>query len=571
LSIRTTGFRSRSLLGTYQTVRHSTDVKTDGTYFLTNVLGGDHSLKFGAGYRKNPQLSFTHYSGGARARVQCVGNVEANCGSGAFVPVGSATGLVPYYAEVYRDQLRNNKWWSYNGYIQDSFSRGRLRVNAGLRYDWQQSSYLGGCVPANEVLPTLLPAQCEAAATSGVNPNTGETESLRPFSNFSPRMSLTYDLNGDGKTALRASGSYYYDTKITLANALGGLFTQTLLTYGTNNSNGTCRGTSCWTDANVDGIVQGNELTGTPGASSRFNLATGVLSPAGNIVDKNAKLGRTRELTAGVTHELISNLAVGVDYIYRRYDMGTRNFVNGFEPGAAGYPLSNIYTGPLQYTDPVSGNTGNYYQICATCVRPSGVGTVTTTTTANETYSGVDLTLNKRYSDKWQLNMALTIQKRLDFLPEGSFDDPQNVEYGNNVSNLSRYVFKLNGSYDLPWGVTSSMNLNINDGGTRTLTMNGPGPVFGGGTSTITRGTIQFQPTNSFRYEKTALLDVSLQKTFSFRDGRNRVKVMLDGFNILNQATVRGYSSSNVSIANSTRVSSILPARVFRIGTQINF
>jgi len=39
----------------------------------------------------------------------------------------------------------------------------------------------------------------------------------------------------------------------------------------------------------------------------------------------------------------------------------------------------------------------------------------------------------------------------------------------------------------------------------------------------------------------------------------------------LNQATVRGYSSSNLSIANSSRVSSILPARVFRIGTQINF
>jgi hypothetical protein len=556
-------------------VRHSTDIKTDGTYFATNVLGGDHSLKFGVGYRKNPILSFSHYSGGGRARVQCVGNSEANCGSATFVPVGSATGFVPYYAELYRDQLRNNKWWSYNGYIQDSYSYKRLRVNAGLRYDWQQSEYLGGCVPANIVVPTLLPAQCDDATNTGISPITGEVEALRAFHNFSPRMSVTYDLKGDGKTALRASGSYYYQTKITLADALGGLFTQTQLTWGTNNSSGTCRTAagSCWTDANVDGIVQANELTGVPDASSsRYNLTTGVLTPAGNLVDRNAQLGRTREVTLGATHEVIANLAVGVDFIYRKYDRGTRGYTIGYEPGAAGFPISNLYVGPFQYTDPVTGRTGNYWQICATCARPSGLGSVTTTNTAYQDYKGVDITLNKRYSDKWQLNMALTLQKRLDYNAPGSFNDPQNIEYDEGFSNLSRYVFKLNGSYDLPWGITSSMNLNINDGGTRTLTINGPGPVFGGvGQGTINRNTIQFQPVDSERFERTALLDVSLQKTFSFRDGRNRVKVMIDGFNILNEATVRGYSSNNLSIANSARVSSILPARIFRVGTQINF
>jgi hypothetical protein len=322
----------------------------------------------------------------------------------------------------------------------------------------------------------------------------------------------------------------------------------------------------------VDGIIQANELTGTPGvSSSRFDITTGVLSPSGNIVDKSAQLGRTRELTVGATHELISNLAVGVDYIYRKYDRGTQNYTIGYQPGAAGFPLSNIYTGPLQYTDPVTGNTGNYYVVCATCTRPSGLGTITMTSPNYENYSGVDFTVNKRYSDKWQLNMALTVQRRLDYIGVGGSTNPTGDEYNNGFSNLSRYIFKLNGSYDLPWGITSSMNLNINDGGTRGLVINGPGPVFGGGTSTINYSTLEFQPTDSVRYEKTMLLDLSLQKTFSFRDGRNRIKVMVDGFNVLNQATVRGYSSSNVSTANSNRVSSILPARVFRIGTQINF
>src|SRR5688500_14389848 len=43
LTIRTTGFNSRSLVGTYQTKRPSTELKSDGTYFASGVLGGDHS------------------------------------------------------------------------------------------------------------------------------------------------------------------------------------------------------------------------------------------------------------------------------------------------------------------------------------------------------------------------------------------------------------------------------------------------------------------------------------------------------------------------------------------------
>ena len=126
-------------------------MKTDGTYLLSNVLGGDHSLKFGMGWRKNPIMSFSHYSGGARAHQQCVGNANANCGNGDTVAVGSAAGFVPYQAVLYRDQLRNNNWWTYNGYIQDSFSKGRWRFNGGVRYDWQYSTYLGGCVPENVI------------------------------------------------------------------------------------------------------------------------------------------------------------------------------------------------------------------------------------------------------------------------------------------------------------------------------------------------------------------------------------------------------------------------------------
>ena len=119
LLLTTNGFSSRSLTSTYQTVRKSWEAKTDGTYFLTNKLGGDHSLKFGVGWRKNPISTFSHYSGGARATIQCVGNAAANC-SGNYGPAGSAApGYVARTATLWRDQLLNNDWWTYNGYIQE--------------------------------------------------------------------------------------------------------------------------------------------------------------------------------------------------------------------------------------------------------------------------------------------------------------------------------------------------------------------------------------------------------------------------------------------------------------------
>jgi hypothetical protein len=569
LSNRTTGVLSRSKTTSYQTTRHSWEAKTDGTYFLTHALGGDHSLKFGLGWRRNPIQTFSHYSGGARGQVQCVGNALANCGDGKSAAVGSATGIVPFQAVLYRDDLLNNDWWSYNGYIQDGFSRGRWRLNGGVRYDWQQSKYLGGCVPANPLRPDLIPSQCETATSTDVS----NGKKIQSFSNWSPRFSATYDLFGNGKTQVHASGSYFYNTKITLANALGGLASTATLTWGPNQSSGACSATAnapCWNDANGDTLVQVNELIGA-GASSSSRFVNGVFTPAGNIVDPSAKIGRTREAIAGMQHELIPNLAVAVDFIYRKYDRGTTTYTIGFQPGAAGYPLSQIYV-KQTYTDPVTNLSANYYVVCDGCTRPSG-GSITVTNPNYQIYKGVDLSATKRFSNKWQLATSVTIQDNPGFLTAGSASciNPTGCEYSNGISTISRYLFKAQGSYTLPWDIAASANFNMNQGGTRTLSINGPGSVYGGTTGTISYSTLTQAPVNTFRFGAAKLLDVSLQKNFKMRGGKNRVKLSLDGFNMLNVYTIQGYSSGNQSSASFTAPSSIVPPRVFRVGASVNF
>jgi hypothetical protein len=56
-----------------------------------------------------------------------------------------------------------------------------------------------------------------------------------------------------------------------------------------------------------------------------------------------------------------------------------------------------------------------------------------------------------------------------------------------------------------------------------------------------------------------------------FRGGRNRLKLTLDGFNLFNDNTVLGYGSNNQSATGFTQPSSIVPPRVFRVGTAITF
>ncbi|MBP8273534.1 MAG: carboxypeptidase regulatory-like domain-containing protein [Acidobacteria bacterium] len=573
---RTTGLSDRSPTSNYKTDRHSWEAKTDGTYFLTNTLGGDHSLKFGFGWRRNPIQSFSHYSGGARADMQCVGNSSANCGGGVITSAGASAGYVPYRAVLYRDQLRNSDWWTYNGYIQDSYSRGKFRVNAGLRYDWQQSKHLGGCVAPSVLRPDILPSQCESATQ--VDPGTGRA--IQAFSNFGPRASVTYDLLGNGKTSVHASYSYYFQTKITLADSLNGLFSQPALTWGPNATSGACSGTAgapCWNDANKDSVVQVNELLGTPTSSnSRFNLNTGVFAPAGNLVDPSTKIGRTREFVAGVQHELIANLAVGVDYIYRKYDRGSASFSVGYEPGS-GKNLADLYNPTVQtYKDPVSGLSAPYYITCTGCTRPSGLSSTTMTNPAYQIYHGVDITMNKRFSNRWQGSVAITLQKNPGYRPAYTFVNPTGIEFVDGASTLARYLIKANGAFQLPWDIMVSGNLNINDGATRTLTINGPGSVYGGvsatgAAQTISYGTLNFEQNGTTRLKPTSLLDLGAQKVINFRGGKNRLKLMLDAFNVFNVNTILGFSSNNRSASTFSSPNSIVPPRVFRIGASISF
>jgi hypothetical protein len=303
-----------------------------------------------------------------------------------------------------------------------------------------------------------------------------------------------------------------------------------------------------------------------------------VLTAAGNAVDPDTKIARTREAVAGIQHELMDNLAIGVDYIYRKYDRGLAVYTIGYQPGAPGYPLSNIYTGPVKFTD-AAGRVAEYYEVKPGGMRPSGLGNITMTDPNYQVYNGVDITVTKRYSNKWQMSGALTIQNNPNYFPEGSVDfiNPTGRTYREGVSTISKYVLKLSGSYDLPFGIMFAGNFNMFQGGARTLTITGPNNAYGGvnaagAATTINYATLEFQPRDTFRFEDTKMLDLGVTKSFSFGgNDRFRLKLMADLFNVFNINTVLSYSGNNVSLATATAPASIVPPRVLRIGARLMF
>jgi hypothetical protein len=534
---RDTGVTGRSASASFFE-RPEHQLKTDANYFLSGVMGGDHAFKFGAAWRRNISDSYGHVGGFADARYRTR--------SGVFHADS---------AIIRRDSYTRSSLDTFSMYAQDSFNRGRFRLTAGVRWDMQDDRILDSCVPASPLAPTMLAEQCTEAFDSPID-----------FSDIAPRLSVTYDLFGNGKTALKGSYAMYFGQGVGtsgIRSNTGGLS----LTFGPASGSNTSR----WTDANGDRVVQASELSGTPPFPNRYNPATGQLEPNENQIDENLKNDRTREVVVGLRQELMPNVGVGVDYIYRKYDQFNADYVIGFP-----YPPSQVYEGPFSYTDPISGQTGTYWEVCATCPRENGTE-ITRNSPDYTTFHGVEITAEKRFSSRWRASTSLTLSDAKDYFPPGSYSDPTNIDKRNGKSggNSSiRYVYKLQGQVQLPWLINAAANLNVQDGFLRTIVIDGPTGRFGGlnpngSGSSLGQPDLELFARGTNRLPSFTELDLGFSRPFNFAGGR-KLTLSLDVFNTLNINTIRGLRS-NMSETTFDRVTAIVPPRVVRLGARLNF
>jgi len=568
--------RSKSS-GSYHTIRPQDDVRADGNYFASNKLGADHSVKFGFAVRRSPVESISTVGGGAQARYRgdypfapgqfittptSTANQAACSIGGIFTPGGAATATniaLCDEANIMRDADFNYTLYQRNAYIQDSIKKGRATINLGLRFDHQHDLATPGTVPANRLLPTQLPAI-----------NFPGADSKARYNNWSPRVGITYDLRGNGKSVLKASASRYYGIGMFTASALEPTGTTTTLRFP-------------WKDLNGDKVVQASELQVFKADGKTLNLLN---SPAGYdpdkpgspittaIVDPQLKNDITDEAIIGLDHEVVSNFGVGAMFIYRKYHQFCGSSQQGCVGSAVRY-LDSVYpTGPIAFTAPC----GN-----ALCDQPSYTGyyfngpTLHTNTIEENigeyrTYAGLELTARKRLSNHWMMSTSYVRnnEKLYEVTPGVDFLDPTNRNPVNMVSGYEDgtrngpHVFKLSGMYQLPWDITASAFYNAHSNFPFNPNITSPTRPNGLGTVTIL-----IYPTNSQRLPAVQTLDLNFDKSIRL-GGARRVTLNAAMFNISNANTALGQTArQNTSTANF--LTSIVGPRVVRFGLRVNF
>jgi len=381
-------------------------------------------------------------------------------------------------------------------FAQDSYSVKRLTLTAGLR--WER---LEGYLPEQSSPPSVFYPDIQRSFS--------EVRNLVLWHTAGPRASAIYDVTGDGKTAAKASyGRYYY----VLSTGGGGV--------SNVNPNANYFTTYGWNDINGDLKFQPGEQTGA-----------GVLtSGTTTSIDSNFSRPYTDEYSVGVDRELMANFKLSAVYTYRR-EKNLQASANPDNPYAT-TPTSAVDPGIDGVVGTGDDSTYNFFQRISAANRTL----ITNDPNVVQSYKGLEITLTKRLSNRWQMLAGYTGSKNR--LSNVTVDTSPNflINANGNITNAANAdrpnQFKLTGMYILPWhDVIVSGNFR---------SQQGP-PV----TRQISRAlaigasqTINLEPLGNTRIGTLTTIDLRVGKLFKFNN--RSLDISLDFDNLANADTVWG-------------------------------
>lgn len=421
-------------------------------------------------------------------------------------------------------------------FFQDAWSMNKLTLNIGGRFDKYSGSY---------------PEQTRTGGTF----SSKQTYPARDVLNQSKgvwRIGASYDLTGNGRTALKASASRY---------AL-----QVGIDRVTNVNPMTVGSADCsWSDPNGNRKYDVGEI----------NLATCPAFSGGSFVDyaPGVKWPYSDEVTAGIETQLPGAVRVGAMFYYRtnRDQIGQKNTL---QPASeyTKYTIT-IPNGPGGTLASPKPQTVEVYNISAVANALSA-SVRDNLEYLNTDYKGVEFTATKRFSKKWQMQMGFTLGKNEGGVAGGTdLNDPNNTRFPKGiVGNDSEQAFRLSGSYTLPMDISLSGSMVANNGYPYVSTYNLTRAVAATQGITLTRAsqTIQLSKRGEERLPNVVMFDARLSKTFRF--GGRSFQPQIDFFNIGNADTM---VNTTVAVGNSYLLPAggdpILSPRIIRLGFSLNF
>ncbi len=531
----------------YQSNRPQDTVMADGSYFR-----GRHEVKFGFSWRKTPVTSSSTWPGN-----HVIFDQNAD-----YATTGMGT------AQVLRDWSLNTDARYTSFYAGDTITFNRATVNASLRYDHQVNSLLATSVPGVAGFENILPALTASAVPNAITWNLP-----------SPRIGITYQLDQNHKTQVRASYAMF-------ASQLGASTAGIVSTIQYSDVYYYA------VDANRNNVVDPGEIQLNLGPISYtgFDVNNPSLLQTFNRIG-SYKTPRTHEFVVGIDHELMANVGVSGSFTYRRYNDLTWEPLIGVR--APDYFQSSTFTGTLlgnSFSVPV-------YGLPAANVPPGAGQEYVTREGYHQRYLGFEASLTKRLANRWMARLGFSTNDDREYFdnPATSLQDPTpgvcpgapssfpscpNINGGEVVTRASgsgksniflvmpRYQFIANGMWQGPLGIDLGANFVLRQGYAEPYYRSrvaAPDPVNG------LKSVLVVSSVDQYRLPAVTNLDVRLEKAFKF--ARYNVILDLDGFNILNRATTLGiqYDMRRTGLTGFNQVLEIMNPTIFRLGARFTF
>lgn len=547
---------------------------------LTNFIG-KHELKYGAYWeditfagvrnrtgdpwtidRPGDPLDGTLATSGPRVNVQCDSSLIGFPGvtaDAACVAAGEPAGT-PAILRIDRGRVSPPSVDTTSEYgslfIQDAWQiTPYFTFKYGIRWE-QQEITGGGATPGNFTIDD----------------------------SYAPRLGFTWDTSHNGKTKLYGSAGRFY-SKIAQDLALRALSADADVTRGdyyfvqpVSDVNG---------DGQIDALDGINAAlanpvpTDTPVGTSRFQVA----GASTTVVDADVANSYADEFVVGYEYAIKPNFAVGIRGIYR--ELGevmedvAQNFASQIDSGATTFgtyfvtnpgPDTAAYVAP--FTDPgpdgvvgtgddvdcSAGGVLNFpgfitFDPNAAWCLPSQ--TVNAFAQPERQYFAVELTVDKRLSNNWQL-LASYRYAQSEGNYEGFFrsdngqtdpnltslwDFPDELlwqfTYANGVLPTDRtHILRVNGSYRFKFGSTLGASWNLLTGAPLTTLDAHPVYTNSGELLVEERGGAGRTPTQHY---------LDLHFDYPLKAGKTEIKFLLDIFNVFDETTTVSYDQDRES------------------------
>jgi len=554
--VRRTDLNSTHTRGQYnQVYRRPIRWGWNGTWsWFTDIGGKNNEIKSGVNGYWNKSFTETLGYPDSYQQIYRYRSTAAQAAAGRYFDVPNSVQLIDYPSPVSAG-VNYNSW-----FVNDKITVNRkLTVNAGLRIDHYSS---------------WLPAQG--------NPGTGpwSTKNIFPedrnfpeYNAWSPRLSFVYDLKGDGRIALKGSYGKYAGAGSTSGGASGPVASNvnpaSTRTCTYNNWTGTI---PFIPGVGADGILFTNDDTG-----ALFNGCSGGGSGTRKL-DPGLDNSYTDELTAGI------ELGFGRDFlgrfnVVRKMDYGGSKTIDVLLPYSA-YTDVRSAVDPGRDNKPGTADDATIYAYSVPTSNPNRTVqnqlTVNLDNDKNESaslYTGYEMTLNKQFSNKWSFLAGYSFSYRKAGIEHPT--NPNQMLY-NKISPSWDYGFRMNGTYELPYGFRYAATFNSQSGDWygRTVSM-----------VNALNSNVNVQVERQVgRYDWVKVWDNRLSKTFKLND-RHSVEGTLDIFNSLNVNTVVSQVTSQTAGAekldygrplsgggiDASAASSIIAPRILRIGARWRF